>query len=201
MLSTSNDPRGGDAAAVEDRILDAAHTCVVDFGVDRVTLSEIARRAGVSRPTVYRRWPDARSVVAALLTRTIAGVVDGVPAMGDDREALVARVVTVAGRLRRDPLIGAVLRSGPELAMVYIAERLGTSQQIVVDALAAAIERGQHTGTVRAGDPVQLAVMILLVTQSTVQSAQLVAPVLDDTTLATELTRLLDGYLRTGVTP
>jgi len=25
---------------------------VIDFGVDRVTLAEIARRAGVSRPTV-----------------------------------------------------------------------------------------------------------------------------------------------------
>jgi AcrR family transcriptional regulator len=49
MLSISN-------ASVQDRILAAAASCVVDFGVERVTLAEIARRAGVSRPTVYRRW-------------------------------------------------------------------------------------------------------------------------------------------------
>ena len=53
MLSISNAP-------VQDRILAAAASCVVDFGVERVTLAEIARRAGVSRPTVYRRWPDTR---------------------------------------------------------------------------------------------------------------------------------------------
>ena len=55
MLSISNAP-------VDDRILVAAASCVIDFGVERVTLAEIARRAGVSRPTVYRRWPDTRSV-------------------------------------------------------------------------------------------------------------------------------------------
>ena len=63
MLSISNA-----AVDVGDRILAAAASCVIDFGVDRVTLAEIARRAGVSRPTVYRRWPDTRSVLAALLT-------------------------------------------------------------------------------------------------------------------------------------
>ena len=65
MLSISN--AGLD---IGERILAAAASCVVDFGVDRVTLAEIARRAGVSRPTVYRRWPDTPSVVAALLTST-----------------------------------------------------------------------------------------------------------------------------------
>ena len=72
-----------------DRILAAAASCVVDFGVDRVTLAEIARRAGVSRPTVYRRWPDTRSIMSALLTRHITDVMRDVPLLGDDREALV----------------------------------------------------------------------------------------------------------------
>ena len=69
MLSISNA-----APETGDRILAAAASCVVDFGVDRVTLAEIARRAGVSRPTVYRRWPDTRSIVATLLTRRITDV-------------------------------------------------------------------------------------------------------------------------------
>ncbi|EFP22936.1 LOW QUALITY PROTEIN: putative transcriptional regulator, TetR family, partial [Mycobacterium tuberculosis SUMu004] len=47
-------------------MLRAAASCVVDYGVDRVTLAEIARRAGVSRPTVYRRWPDTRSIMASM---------------------------------------------------------------------------------------------------------------------------------------
>ena len=50
MLSISN----AESVDVGDRILTAAASCVRDFGVRRVTLAEIARRAGVSRPTVYR---------------------------------------------------------------------------------------------------------------------------------------------------
>jgi len=81
MLSISNAP-------VQDRILAAAASCVVDFGVERVTLAEIARRAGVSRPTVYRRWPDTRSVLAALLTSHITEALAEVPV----RAAVVRRL-------------------------------------------------------------------------------------------------------------
>ena len=33
-------------------------------GVRRTTLTDVARRAGVSRMTIYRRWPDVRTLVA-----------------------------------------------------------------------------------------------------------------------------------------
>ena len=91
----------GPVATTRTGYCQPAATCVVDFGVDRVTLAEIARRAGVSRPTVYRRWPDARSILAALLTRHITEAVRAVPTRGAGREELVSRVVAVAERLRR----------------------------------------------------------------------------------------------------
>lgn len=181
--------------SVEDRILDAAAACVTAYGVDRVTLAEIARRARVSRPTVYRRWPDTRSILAALLTARIVGVLDSVPRSGPGREALVERMVAVAGRLRRDEVIMSVLHRAPELAMVYIAERLGTSQQILIDAVAGELKEAQDDGSVRAGEPRQLAAMCLLITQSTIQSAQMVEPILDADALAVELTHSLNGYL------
>ena len=68
----------------------------------------------------------------------------------------------------------SVLHHAPELAMVYIAERLGTSQQILIDALAGRSSGAQADGSVRPGDPRQLAAMCLLITQSTIQSAQIV---------------------------
>jgi len=176
-----------------ERILQAAASCVVDFGVDRVTLAEIARRAGVSRPTVYRRWPDTRSIMSALLTTHITGVMRDVPVDGDDREALVKQIVAVADRLRRDELVMSVLHS--ELARVYITERLGTSQQFLIDGLAARLEVAQQTGSVRAGDPRRMATMVLLIAQSTIQSADIVRPILDSDALAFELTHSLNGYL------
>ncbi|BBX73107.1 TetR/AcrR family transcriptional regulator [Mycobacterium shinjukuense] len=188
MLSISNAP--SDAG---ERILAAAASCALDFGVDRVTLAEIARRAGVSRPTVYRRWPDTRSIMSTLLTRHITDALKDVPVDGDDREALVKQVVAVADRLRRDELIMSVMHS--ELARVYITERLGASQQFLIEGLVARLKVAQRAGSVRAGDPRQLATMVLLIVQSTIQSADIVKPVLDSEALAAELSYTLNGYL------
>jgi AcrR family transcriptional regulator len=181
---------------IGDRILDAAASCVTAYGVDRVTLAEIARRAGVSRPTVYRRWTDTREILAALLTSRVIGMWRDVQPRGQGRDAFVERIVAVADRLRADNLVMSVLHSSPEMAMVYITERLGTSQQVLIDAAAAEIQAGQQDGSVRAGDPRQLAAMVLLITQSTIQSAQIVRPILDEDALARELTHSLNGYLR-----
>ena len=192
MLSISNDA----SPTIGDRILEAAAFCVIAYGVDRVTLAEIARRARVSRPTIYRRWPDTRSILAALLTARITGALDDVPSSGVGREPLVERIVEVAERLRCDEVVMSVLHKAPELAMVYIAERLGTSQQILIDAVAAELKLAQEEGSVRAGDPRQLAAMCLLITQSTIQSGQIVAPILDADALAVELAHSLNGYLK-----
>jgi AcrR family transcriptional regulator len=191
MLSIRNS-----GSTVESRILDAAAACVLAYGVERMTLTEIARRARVSRPTIYRRWPDIRFVLADLLTTRIAGVLDEVPDRGSDREALVERIVAVAEHLQRDEVVMSVLHNAPNVAIVYITQRLGTSQQILIDTLAQAIKLGQEDGSVRAGDPRQLAAMCLLVTQSAIQSAQMVAPILDAGALAVELAHSLNGYLK-----
>ena len=191
MLLISND----ESVDVGDRILTAAASCVRDFGIHRVTRAEIARRAGVSRPTVYRRWPDTATILAALLTDRITGAWREVPMRGTGRDALVQRITAVAGRLRRDELIRTVLRSAPELAMVYISDRLGTSQQILIDVLAEEIRQGQRHNSVRRADPRQLAAMVLLIAQSTIQSGQIVEPILDSDALGVELAHTLNGYL------
>lgn len=189
MMSISND------VSVEDRVIDAAADCVVAFGVDRVTLAEIARRAGVSRPTVYRRWPDTRSILASLLTHRITNALNEIAVTGSDREAVVRRMVAMAGKLRDDAVIMSVLSTGPDLAMVYIAQRMGTSQQILLEAVADALAVAQRGGSVRAGNPRELAAMCVLIVQSAIQSAQMVAPVLDVDALDTELAHALNGYL------
>ena len=101
----------------------------------------------------------------------------------------------MARRLRDDELITSVLRSAPDLAMVYIAGRLGTSQQILIDLLVDALRAAQDDGSVRAGDVRQMSAMVLLIGQSAIQSAQIVEPILDGDALSAELSRALNGYL------
>jgi AcrR family transcriptional regulator len=188
--------RNDHSLPIGDRILDAAAYCVSAYGIDRVTLAEIARRARVSRPTVYRRWPDIRSVLAALLTARIVGTLDAVAARGVGRKAVVDRVVEVGQHLRNDEVVMTVLRNAPELTMVYTTERLGTSQQVLVDTLAADIKLAQEDGSVRDGDPRELAAMCLLLARSTIQSGQIVAAFLNTEALDAELAHCLDGYLK-----
>ena len=183
-------------SSVEQRILDAAAACIVAYGIERTTVTEIARRARVSRPTIYRRWPDIRWVIAELLTVRIAGVLQSVPAAGAGREDLVNRVVRIAERLRGDEVVMSVIFNAPTLAMVYITERLGTSQKLLVVTLAEAITAGQEHCSVRAGDPYQMGAMCLLIAQSTIQSAQMVEKILDRDALNAELALALNGYLK-----
>lgn len=52
-------------AETRKRIVEATVALHEEFGVARTTVSDIARQAGVERATVYRHFPDERSLLAA----------------------------------------------------------------------------------------------------------------------------------------
>ncbi|TQF65358.1 TetR/AcrR family transcriptional regulator [Rhodococcus spelaei] len=180
---------------VDDQILDATRACVLEFGLRRTTLAEIARRAGVSRPTVYRRWPDTQAVVADLLTREIRLALPQMSGAGPAREELVRGVAGAAETVRTHPLFVKILRSDPELLITYIVDRLGASQRAIIEALTPVIRIGQRDGSIRGGDAAGLATMVLLMAQSAVQSAGMVAELLSAEALNVELTLAVDAYL------
>ncbi|MDG3010902.1 TetR/AcrR family transcriptional regulator [Rhodococcus sp. D2-41] len=194
--------RGADEpSSVDDAILDAARGCVLDFGVRRSTLAEVARRAGVSRPTVYRRWPDMRAVVGDLLTREIrANLPTPVLGVGPARAALVATAVRSCALIRSHPLFEKIYRTDPEIMMTYISDRLGTSQRALIELLATGITAGQADGSIRAGVPTEMAAMLLLICQSAVQSASMIAELLGRPALDEQLGFAIDGYLRPSAT-
>ncbi len=58
-----------------DLALDAARASILAVGWSRTTLTDIARRAGVSRMTLYRRWPEMNALLGDLMTREWGGLV------------------------------------------------------------------------------------------------------------------------------
>jgi Transcriptional regulator len=56
-----------DAARNRARILDAAAALFAERSPQDVTMEDIARKAGVGRGTLYRRYPDRASIAVALL--------------------------------------------------------------------------------------------------------------------------------------
>jgi len=58
---------GGRTARVRAAVLDAATDVLVERGFDDLDLADVARRAGVGKTTVYRRWGTVAHLVADLL--------------------------------------------------------------------------------------------------------------------------------------
>ena len=58
MASLRHNPAAAGLDSPRDGYLDAARACILDVGWRRTTLTEVARRAGVSRMTIYRTWPE-----------------------------------------------------------------------------------------------------------------------------------------------
>ena len=149
----------------EDPFLDAARENILAVGWRRTTLTDIARRAGVSRMTIYRRWQDMPSLLADLLVREWGGLIDDALLDLDGpqtREAIVRGVTRTVTALRENAVFMRILEVDPELLLPYLLERRGRNQDLVLDLLSTAIAAGQADGTVRDGDPALLGRALLL---------------------------------------
>lgn len=185
-----------------DPILDAARACVLDVGLRRTTLADVARRAGVSRMTVYRQYGDLSAIVSALLSAELLGLMESArveaATQPTARERLVEEGVLVVERLSQHPLWCKVLDLDPELLLPLVVDRFGSSQRAAVELVAAQVAEGQREGSVRAGDPQLLATCLLLTAQSFVFSARIIAAQHKSEHTGAELRRLLTGYLLPG---
>lgn len=84
-------------------------------------MADVAKRAGISRPTLYNRYPSKDTLVAEAIMREAALVVEAVEvAVGDidraagPKAALRAGVATALTVLRQHPLLDRVVRTEPE---------------------------------------------------------------------------------------
>ncbi|MDA3648203.1 TetR/AcrR family transcriptional regulator [Saccharopolyspora indica] len=188
----------------EAELLRAARECVLANGVRRTTLTEIARRAGVSRMTLYRRFPDVGSVVTALMTVEFGEILDLARAAeraGNVRQRLVSATVHGVRLLQAAPLLQRVVEADAELLLPYLVQRLGSTQRAAEGFLREYLVAGHADGSIRVGDPAVQARSLLLLVQSFVVTAGPATSDIDPDDLAAELTRLLDGALRPSPTP
>lgn len=108
-----NRPKNPDTQA---RILDAAIACVKKWGIEKVTLNDIAQEAGLTRPTVYSYYPSRDDVVRhALLQSAYAFAEDAVRHIGKfdtARERLLEITLYGLKRLPKEPVLALIQESG-----------------------------------------------------------------------------------------
>jgi AcrR family transcriptional regulator len=184
---------------VPAEVLAAVRDSVLAVGVRRTTLTDVARRAGVSRMTLYRMVPDVETLLLELMTRELGGLLADVEASVTRRRTarsrLVASMVGVARRLPEEPLFRRVLEVDPELLLPYLTDRIGSTQRIGIGHLRRGVAEGHADRSVRRGDLDVMALSLLVMVTSMVVSARLLDSVGREAALR-ELERGLDGWLR-----
>ncbi len=146
----------------ERRILEVTLRHLAEEGYSRMSLDNIALAAGVSKPTIYRRWPGkADLATAALRTLQLAEPpVDTGTTTGD----LIATLENFSRSLLRPnglSLIGTVLAEEahtPELLALF-RERLVVPRRQM---LLAILDRAKRRGELRRGANLDVAVNLLV---------------------------------------
>jgi AcrR family transcriptional regulator len=185
-----------------DDYLDSARACILDVGWRRTTLTEVARRAGVSRMTIYRTWSDMPQLLGDLMTREWTGVVETAVADQDGTtssvDRLVAGIVGTVRVLRDNELFVRIVELDPELLLPYLLSRRGRSQDLILAITEDAIRAGQQAGEIRAGNATAIARGLLLAAHGFVLSTH---TMVDDQVTEAELDDELGVLLRQALLP
>jgi TetR/AcrR family transcriptional regulator, repressor for uid operon len=106
---------------MSERILDAARDLVAASGLRRLTMDDVAARAGVGRMTVYRRFGDRERLVDALAIREVRRCLAELDAAVDTSDPIAEQMAdgfAAAIRLARThPLLERFARYEPESAL------------------------------------------------------------------------------------
>ena len=148
--------------AVEARILEVTLALLADQGYSRMSLDEVAARAGVSKPTLYRRWPNKADLATAAL-RTLQlrePAVDTGSTVGDLRRILQNFRRSLL-RPNGMALIGTVLSEenhSPELLALFRQRIVAPRRRM----LSAILERARQRGELRDRADIDAAVNLLV---------------------------------------
>jgi AcrR family transcriptional regulator len=165
-------------------LLDGALSAFLDFGIRRANMSEIARRAGISPATLYRRFAQKSDVVSAVGLREVRrflGEVDKrVDIAATAEEQIVALFVGFLGGLRRNKLLTRLLDTEPEMVLPLLTVRGAPVLALGRDYLADVITRLQAAGALLDYDPLPVAELLARLALSLALTPQTTIPLHDD---------------------
>lgn len=148
------------AEARPDEVLDAALELFMEKGFAATRVDDIAKRAGLSKGTVYLYFPSKEAVLEGLVRRAIVPIadsaLDALAGYEGDPRIVIATVIRMVGHRFADPRIVAIPKvvfrevpGFPHLAQMYRTEVLDK----VLPVVAGLIRRGVEQGYLRQVDP------------------------------------------------
>lgn len=206
--------------AQDDALLAAVRAEVIAYGFRRATMTSVARRAGMSRATLYRRGTtlddlvrealveDFSAAAGTALPQAPAGEPAGEPANepADDETSPVTRAAIVNAAISTLEALSteftqALIEHDPELLLPYLVERVGRSQRSILDVLSAAIALAQLDGSVRDAPADVLAMGAMQALMPYLVSRRPLEQIAPRHVWLAEASHLLDGYLAPNSPP
>ena len=138
---------------VQDAILQTTAALVSAHGLQSVTMSQIAEKAGIGRATLYKYFSDVESILVAWHKRHITAHLEHLAEVRDqagdarDRLEAVLEAFALISFERRDANLAALLHRGEHIA--HAEQRLSN---MVRDLLTEAAKSGAIRGDVAAGE-------------------------------------------------
>ena len=131
---------------VDQAILEATIELLAEVGYDRTSIDAVAARAGVSKPTIYRRWPEGKE---QLVSVAVAQCKEDEPLIdtGSLRGDLVASIEHMIAGMRENAQLAAGLtqrlRESPQLAQVFRDQIVSAKRERFRTMLQRAADRGE----------------------------------------------------------
>lgn len=141
--------------SLDAAILDATLAGVAELGYDRLSMDDIASRAGVGKAAIYRRWPSKAVVVAEAIAHwrrrlgpveppntgtlrgDIAAVIGAIPELDIANSSTIQVVVGVATAAMHSPVLAAAMDdlvlSPPRHAIRTLLDRAVARGEIPAD--------------------------------------------------------------------
>jgi AcrR family transcriptional regulator len=144
MATAESDPTA-------ERILAGALALLEDFGLRRMTVEDVARRARMSRVTIYRRFAGKDALVRAVLLRELRRFFAAIDECVSDIETTDGRLVEgfafALQFLHGHKLLNRFLRTEPDLLLPYLTVDAGpvldAARQFLAERLEQEIEEGR----------------------------------------------------------
>lgn len=112
-----------------EKLLESALSAFLDFGIKRTSMGEIARRAGISPATLYRRFESKNDLVEAVSVREaqrfVAEIDKRVQKVDGVEEQLIEIFVAVITAIAGNQLLRRLLRTEPDLILPRLTTEAG----------------------------------------------------------------------------
>jgi AcrR family transcriptional regulator len=164
MASLQKRPAGRPRSAqIDSAVLEATGRLLIERGYTAMSIEMVARRAGVGKAAIYRRWRSKEELVVALLSQ-VAARVEPVPDLGDTRAELLRLVSEAIEQLTRTPTGGIIQGLASELPRNPKLSRLVRERVISLrrSEVGSVLERGVARGDLRTDTDAEIAHELLI---------------------------------------